>query len=199
VSVRYNPCVSNRVETQYGVLEGERRPTHLAFLGIPYAAPPIAALRFAAPAPPAAWSGVREASKFGASSLQGTPFAVGLGSEGPESEDCLYLNVFTRALGARKRPVLFWIHGGAYTVGSAGVPLYEGGPLVELGDVVVVTHNYRLGAFGFLDLGEAGERIGAITNVAILDHIAAHCTGGTPAVSSRDCAESCALSALAQP
>jgi para-nitrobenzyl esterase len=116
---------------------------------------------------------VREASKFAPSSLQGTPFAVGLGSEGPESEDCLYLNVFTRALGARKRPVLFWIHGGAYTVGSAGVPLYEGGRLVELGDVVVVTHNYRLGAFGFLDLGEAGERIGAVPNVAILDHIAA--------------------------
>jgi para-nitrobenzyl esterase len=69
--------------------------------------------------------------------------------------------------------VLFWIHGGAHTAGSAGVPLYEGGPLVELGDAVVVTHNHRLGAFGFLDLGEAGERIGAVPNLAILDHIAA--------------------------
>jgi para-nitrobenzyl esterase len=116
---------------------------------------------------------VREASKFGPSSLQGTVLAAGLGTNGSASEDCLYLNVFTRSLGARKRPVLFWIHGGAYTVGSAGVPLYEGGPLVELGDVVVVTHNYRLGALGFLDLGEPGERIGAVPNAAILDHIAA--------------------------
>jgi para-nitrobenzyl esterase len=165
--------VSTRVETQFGVLLGEQRPTHLAFLGIPYAAPPLGTLRFAPPAPPQAWPGLREATRFGPASLQGISLATGLSAQGEESEDCLYLNVFTRALGTRKRPVLFWIHGGAHTVGSAGVPLYEGGPLVELGDAVVVTHNHRLGAFGFLDLGEAGERIGAVPNLAILDHIAA--------------------------
>jgi para-nitrobenzyl esterase len=170
---RYNVEVSPRVEIEHGVLEGEARDTYLAFRGIPYAAPPVGTLRFAPPAPPEAWSGVRAATKFGPSSLQGSSLAAGLSAEGAESEDCLYLNVFTRALGARKRPVLFWIHGGAYTVGSSGVPLYEGGPLVDLGDVVVVTHNYRLGAFGFLDLGEPGERFGALPNVAILDHIAA--------------------------
>ncbi len=162
-----------RVETEYGLLAGEARAGHLAFLGIPYAAPPLGALRFAPPTQPEAWSGVREATKYGPSSLQGSTMAAGLGAEGSESEDCLYLNVFTRALGARKRPVLFWIHGGAYTVGSSGVPLYDGGPLVELGDVVLVTHNYRLGAFGFLDLGEQSERFGALPNVAILDHLAA--------------------------
>jgi para-nitrobenzyl esterase len=171
--VRYNPPVNTRVETQFGVLEGAKHPTHLAFLGVRYAAPPLAALRFLPPAPPETFAGVREAKTFGPSSLQGMPFAPGLGTEGAADEDCLYLNVFTRALGARKRPVLFWIHGGAYTVGSAGVPLYDGGPSVALGDVVLVTHNYRLGAFGFLDLGDAGEQRGAVPNGAILDHIAA--------------------------
>ena len=162
-----------RITIQSGPIEGLLRGRHRAFLGIPYAKPPLGRLRFAAPEPPEPWSAVRDATRFGPASLQGTPFAVGTNAEGPTSEDCLTLNVFMPASSGEKRAVLFWIHGGAYTVGGSCMPLYDGGPLCERGDVVVVTHNYRLGALGFLYLGEAGERIGAVPNAAILDHIAA--------------------------
>lgn len=165
--------MQTRTETTCGWVEGQARDHHIAFLGIPFAAPPLGERRFAAPEPAEPWSGVREAAKLGAPAMQGTPFAPGTEVEGRESEDCLTLNVYTPGVDTRKRPVLFWIHGGAFTVGSACQPIYDGGPLAELGDAVVVTTNYRLGVFGLLWLGEAAERFGAIPNLAILDQIAA--------------------------
>jgi para-nitrobenzyl esterase len=112
-----------------------------SFLGIPYAAPPIGALRWRAPQPPAPWTGVRD--------------VVSPGSRCPQSgqagtEDCLYLNVRTPFPVRSHLPVMVWIHGGGLVTGAGSD--YDAGPLVRKGQVIVVTINYRLGVFGFLDL-----------------------------------------------
>jgi para-nitrobenzyl esterase len=158
--------------TAYGRVEGEQRSKHVAFRGLPYARPPVGALRFCAPEPPEPWTGVRAARDFAASAPQGRTAAPGMLADGPQSEDCLYLNVYTPALDHARRPVLFWIHGGAFTLGSGSQPIYDGGPLTERGDVVVVTINYRLGALGYAYFGEHGD-IGATANPGQLDQVAA--------------------------
>jgi para-nitrobenzyl esterase len=165
--------MSTVVKTESGAVEGERYERHVAFRGIPYASPPVGPLRFAAPSPPLPWTGVRAARAFGASAIQGVSFAPGSVAEGVTSEDCLYVNVYTPAADGRKRPVLFFIHGGAFIVGSSSAALYDGGPLAVFGDQVVVTFNYRLGAFGYLYLGELGQAWGAAPNAGALDQIAA--------------------------
>ena len=164
--------MSTIVATQYGSIEGERRGAHSAFLGIPYAKPPLGSLRFRAPEPPEPWTGVRPARAWGAAAIQGKAFAPGVLAEGKLSEDCLFLNVYTPAADGAKRPVMFWIHGGAFTVGTAGTALYDGGPLAHH-DVVVVTFNYRLGALGYLGLGDEGKRFGAVENRGAHDQLAA--------------------------
>jgi para-nitrobenzyl esterase len=162
------------VETSYGKLRGLQRTRHLAFLGVPYAAPPIGELRFKAPQPPAAWTGTRDALAVGCVAPQDPLAAPGFKASGPESEDCLYLNVYTPASDGGRRPVLFWIHGGGFSHGAGSQPSYDGGALAERGDVVVVTINYRLGALGYLYLGEhGGKEWGAATNAGQLDQIAA--------------------------
>ncbi len=157
------------IETTTGKIEGLVRDGHLAFLGIPYAAAPIGVRRFRAPAPAIPWTGVRETKTFGASCPQPPSLLIGMDT-GPQDEDCLFLNVWTPAVDAARRPVLVWIHGGGFTGGSGRQPIYDGGVLSRRGDVVVVTINYRLGAFGFLALG--GNH-GTRHNLAILDQIAA--------------------------
>jgi len=162
------------VETTLGKIEGEKLAQVSVFRGIPFAAPPIGPLRFRAPQPAAPWHGVRSALAFGPAAMQGTSKVLGMEAIGPKSEDCLYLNVFTPAADGRKRPVMFWIHGGAFKLGSASSPLYEGSRLAARGDVVVVTTNYRLGALGYLSLHEhGGARLGASANCGQLDQIAA--------------------------
>jgi para-nitrobenzyl esterase len=163
-----------QVRTRHGMVEGEQRSGHVAYRGIPFAKPPVGALRFRAPEPPEDWSGVRAALTYGPSAMQGGSAIMGMSATGPRSEDCLYLNVDTPAVDGKRRPVLFWIHGGGFTLGSGSSPIYDGGPLAERGDVVVVTINYRLGALGYLSLLEhGGERLGASANVGQLDQIAA--------------------------
>jgi para-nitrobenzyl esterase len=169
------------VETLHGKVSGESLGTHERFRGIPYAAPPTGALRFRAPNPVAAWHGEREAVKFGPSAPQNPSLLPGMDA-GLQSEDCLYLNVYTpRADGAR-RPVLFWIHGGGFTGGSGGQALYDGGRLAARGDVVVVTINYRLGALGYTHLPGLDANLGQQDQIAALrfvrDNIAAF--GGDP-------------------
>jgi para-nitrobenzyl esterase len=160
------------IEIDSGRLRGAQHADHQAFLGIPYAAPPLGSLRFAAPRPIPGWRGTRDALAFGAAALQ--PQRPPVEVAGPLSEDCLYLNVFTPAADGRKRPVLVWIHGGGFIVGASSQPTYYGGPLAARGDVVVVTINYRMGAFGYLYLGgHGGERWGAESNLGQLDQIAA--------------------------
>jgi para-nitrobenzyl esterase len=161
------------VKTESGAVEGEARAGHVSFRGIPYAAPPTGPRRFQPPAPPAPWTGVRDARTFGASAIQGESFAPGSRAEGATSEDCLFLNVYTPAADGGRRPVLVFVHGGAFIVGSSSAPLYDGGPLAVFGDQVVVTFNYRLGALGYLCLGDAGTTWGATPNAGLLDQVAA--------------------------
>src|SRR5215470_14061942 len=163
--------------TRQGRVEGEEIGGLAIFRGIPYAAPPVGARRWLAPQPPESWSGVRKATSFGGTAPQNTialdvlpAFVI----KEPQTEDCLYLNVWTpRADGAR-RPVLVWIHGGAFTIGSGAQTLYDGAALAKRGDVVVVTINYRLGALGFLRLAElTNGAIPSTGNEGILDQVAA--------------------------
>jgi para-nitrobenzyl esterase len=162
-----------RVATTYGQLEGVQRERHQAFLGIPFAAPPVGERRFKAPEPPASWTGVRPAKEWGNAARQTTHPIPGFAASGPQDEDCLYLNVYTPSADGGRRPVMFWIHGGGYTHGTAAEPLYDGGPLATRGDVVVVTINYRLGAFGFLHLDDHLPGKGLSANCGQLDMIAA--------------------------
>ncbi len=163
------------VETRDGRLEGCDEDGILTFRGIPYARPPVGDLRFRAPQPPEPWTGVREAKSFGYSAPQ-APLAIPLpGMEvGELDEDCLTLNVFTPGTDAERRPVLFWIHGGGFVIGSSAQPLYDGIPLARRGDVVVVTINYRLGPLGFLFLSDLCPDLeGAVGNAGLRDQIAA--------------------------
>jgi len=164
------------VETRLGKLRGAREEGLERFLGIPFAAPPLGARRFAAPEPAAPWAGVRDATRFGPSAPQlPIPFDLIAGMDvGATDEDCLYLNVFAPAADGGRRPVLVWIHGGAFTIGSGSQRMYDARPLVRRGDVVVVTLNYRLGAFGFAHLGLLGVP-GAeeAVNLGLQDQVAA--------------------------
>jgi len=164
------------VETRNGKLAGTVEDGVTVFRGIPYAAPPVGELRWLPPQPAANWAGVRQAVAFGASPMQnGSPLDKLLGGDvGPTSEDCLYLNVWTPAADGNKRPVMVWIHGGAYMIGSGSQAVYGGGRLAGRGDVVVVNINYRLGPLGFMNLNEAtGGAIPATGNEGLLDQVAA--------------------------
>lgn len=162
------------VETSYGKLRGSRRGEHLVFLGVPYAKPPVGELRFTAPQTLSAWAGARDALQPGFAAPQDILATPGFTATGPTSEDCLYLNVYTPAADARRRPVMFWIHGGGFSMGAGSEATYDGGLLAERGDVVVVSINYRLGALGYLYLGaHGGPQWGAATNAGQLDQIAA--------------------------
>jgi para-nitrobenzyl esterase len=168
--------MSQRVETSHGFLQGVQDGGIRVFRGIPFARPPVGERRFRRPEPLEPWPGVRDATAFGPSAPQMKlefDFLPGL-DVGPQSEDCLYLNVFAPEGPGSRRPVLVWIHGGAFTIGSGSQALYDVRPLVRRGDAVLVTVNYRLGALGFLHLAElAGEEFGFAANAGLLDQVAA--------------------------
>jgi para-nitrobenzyl esterase len=165
------------VETVQGKAQGKQinHKKVNAFLGLPYAAPPVGALRWKAPEPPEKWVGVRDASHYGAHCYQGFPFDDMVFQDSGPSEDCLSLNVFSpaNATSKSKLPVMFWIHGGGYSGGSASEPRHDGDFLPTKG-VVLVTINYRLGVFGFLATADlAKEADGAAGNYGLLDMVAA--------------------------
>lgn len=161
------------VTTTRGAVAGATREGHSAYLGIPFAAPPGGDGRFRAPRPLSSWQGVRQATEWGKAARQTSHPIPGFAASGPQDEDCLYLNVFTPAADGKRRPVLFWIHGGGFTHGTAAEPLYDGGPLATRGDVVVVSTNYRLGALGFLHLEDHLPGRGLSANTGLLDLVAA--------------------------
>jgi para-nitrobenzyl esterase len=169
------------VETTHGRIEGVQQPTHQRFRGIPFARPPVAALRFRAPAPLEPWSGVRDASEYGLSAPQNPSLLPGM-EPGPQGEDCLYLNVYTPAADSARRPVLVWIHGGGFTGGSGSQALYDAGRLAAQGDVVVVTVNYRLGALGYLYADGLDANPGQLDQIAALEWVRdnAETFGGDP-------------------
>jgi para-nitrobenzyl esterase len=161
------------VEIASGKLAGRQHSGVQAFLGIPYAAPPLGRLRFAPPRPVEAWTGVRSAVAPGGACPQPESILPGM-APGPQSEDCLFLNVYTPRADRGRRPVLVWIHGGGFVTGSASQAIYDGARLAQRGDVVVVTINYRLGALGFLAPVAAALRLdGATDNAGLLDQVAA--------------------------
>ena len=146
--------------TTHGKVRGFVDQDILGFKGIPYG-DDTAKHRFQAPRPPPSWTGTRDTVKFGPRAPQGGRGQSSASSAGtppdPVSEDCLYLNVWTPGLrDSAKRPVMVYIHGGGYNALSANDPLYDGVRLCQRGDVVVVTLNHRLNAFGYLYLAELG-------------------------------------------
>lgn len=161
------------VSTQQGLVEGEALENVVAFRGLPYAAPPTGRLRFQAPRPPAPWSGVRSGLDMGPACPQLIDADITENNHAVMAEDCLSLNIWTPKVDSRKRPVMVWIHGGAFVVGSARNTSYDGAPLAARGDVVVVTINYRLGAWGFLSLSSFGPAYSESANVGLLDQVAA--------------------------
>lgn len=160
-------AVSTVAATRAGRVRGLREQGVHAFKGIRYGADTTGA-RFQPPRAPRAWSGVADATAYAASAPQ-------RGGAGPGSEDCLFLNVWTPALAdGGKRPVLVYIHGGGYDTGSGSDPLYDGTRLCRRGDVVVVTVNHRLNAFGYLHLGRiGGAEVAASGNAGQLDLVLA--------------------------
>lgn len=146
-----------------------------AFLGLPYAAPPVGDLRWKAPEPPAKWKGDRDATKFGAHCAQGHVFDDMVFQDAGPSEDCLFLNVYAPAgsTDMSKLPVMFWIHGGGYSGGASSEPRHNG-DFLPLKGVVLVTINYRLGVFGFLATTDlAKEANGVAGNYGLMDMVAA--------------------------
>ncbi len=160
--------------TTDGWVEGSVRNGIESFKGIPFAAPPIGNLRWRAPQPVRAWSGVLLATRYRAACMQRGMYPPDASPE-PVSEDCLYLNLWRPAApSAPHLPVMVWIHGGALEQGSASVPLYAGVHLARRG-VIVVTVSYRLGALGFLALPAltTESRRHSSGNYGLLDQLAA--------------------------
>jgi para-nitrobenzyl esterase len=169
---------ADQVKVESGVLEGTAGtdPAVRVFKGVPFAAPPVGDLRWKAPRPAAAWTGIRKADTWGTRCMQGNMFGGALVSrETSMGEDCLYLNVWTTAKSTEeRRPVLVVIHGGGFAAGSASEPRCDGEWYANQG-IVVVGFNYRLGLFGFMAHPELTKEGGApgSGNYGMLDQVAA--------------------------
>jgi para-nitrobenzyl esterase len=161
----HNPAL---VQTAAGTLRGTVGSDHRLFAGVPYAAAPVGPMRFAAPGPAPGWPGERDATRPGPRCIQDPDLDPERGAN--TAEDCLSLNVWTPPVSDELRPVMVWIHGGAFAGGSSGI--YDAARMAARGDIVVVTINYRLGTLGFLAhpaLGSAGD----IGNYGLADQQAA--------------------------
>jgi para-nitrobenzyl esterase len=170
-------------ETTYGRIRGTNVGGVNVFKGVPYGATTTGRNRFMPPVAPAKWAGVRDALAYGPSAPQTEPgttrnaSALSVSGAGlpAEGEDCLVLNIWTPAVkDGRKRPVMFWCHGGGFSTGSGSSPVTEGANLARRGDVVVVTINHRLNVLGFTSLEEVGgQEFAASGDVGMMDIVAA--------------------------
>lgn len=169
------------VTTLNGKVSGIRKGELSIFKGIPFAAPPVGDLRWKAPQPVVNWPGVKACDKFSASPMQPTPVPFSMWTEEfiappkPLSEDCLYLNIWTKGKSKKdKLPVFVWIYGGGFTSGSAACAVYDGEEMAKQG-IVFVSINYRVGVFGFLAhpelTRESGKR--ASGNYGLMDQLEA--------------------------
>jgi para-nitrobenzyl esterase len=152
----------------HGTIKGMRDNGVDSYKGIPYALPPLGQLRFAPPQAAKPWSGELDCTRFGSQCSQASSFSA----PGPESEDCLTLNVWAPAENSRNLPVYVFIHGGGFAAGSGSLPDYDGSSFARHG-IVTVTINYRLGALGFFASGETRRQYGTTGNWGILDQIKA--------------------------
>ena len=177
------------VDTSFGDLRGELLDGVNIFRGIPFATPPVGELRWRAPKPPIAWSGVRDATRFGSPAPQlESPIQVASAYNGmwrafeDVSEDCLTLNIWSPNLSDAQLPVMVWIHGGAFNTGAGSQPMYEGSHLAKNNGVLVVTINYRLGPFGYFNHDQFDYNVGTLDQVAALKWIQTEITrfGGDP-------------------
>lgn len=162
------------VRVREGLLAGSEAGGIVFFKGVPYAAPPMGPLRFKPPVPALGWQGIRPATRFGSAPLQlnqsGVPTLDYLGA--PRAENCLLLNIWAPS-GPGPHPVIVWIHGGANETGAASQPLYDGASFAKAG-LVCVTVGFRLGVFGFLELGELlGPSFRGSANNGLRDIVAA--------------------------
>ncbi len=191
------PHRPNEARTTRGTLIGSSERGLVVFRGIRYAQPPVGERRFLPPVPVGPWEGAVAAGEFGPACPQGLGAADPPGGRprppvfgglfGPGlygmDEDCLHLNVWTPACDGAKRPVLVFVHGGAFRLGTSTAPSYDGAALCANGDVVIVTVNYRVGALGFMHLPELGAvNLGLLDQVAALEWVAAEIErfGGDP-------------------
>ena len=170
-----------RVRLEQGTVEGITNGGVHTFLGMPYAAAPIGERRWRPPMPPESWEGVREATHFGPACPQkgGASFDLRVQDQ---SEDCLFLNVWTSTLARDARqPVMVWIHGGGNLGGAGSEDAFDGAQLALHG-VTIVTFNYRLGAFGFLAHPDIGSNFAVLDQVAALSWVASNIAafGGDP-------------------
>lgn len=170
--------MSALVMTRSGRVEGNFENSQWAFKGIPYAAPPVGRLRWSAPQPVKPWEGVRSAKEFGTiapqNTLPGAEIIAELMAGEPQDENCLFLNIWTPNADSARRPVMVWIHGGAFLIGSGSQEMFRNNTLVTRGDVVMVSINYRMGALGFMNLKEiTGGKIPATGCEGLLDQITA--------------------------
>ncbi len=205
--------MSLTVETRYGQVRAAAERGVQVYRGIPFARPPLGALRLRPPLPPLRWEGVRECREFGAAAPQNPPRIPSL-SEAADpnwNDDCLSLNISTPGLDGEPKPVLVWIHGGNFVEGSASKPGLTGRALARRGDVIVVTIQYRLGVMGFLDpsaaepgAGDGAANLGLQDQVAALEwvHREIDAFGGDPTnvtLFGTDAGAGCAAALLAMP
>src|ERR1022692_3151294 len=168
-SARMGPTAT----TRYGTLRGRLSDGVVSFLGVPYAASPTGTLRFAAPKPPAAWTGVRDSGAFGPTPPKPDypkPFDTLLAEPNIAGDDWLNLNIWTPDPTANGLPVLVWIHGGAFANGNSAIPVYDGHAFARDG-VVLVTINYRLGIDGFALLPDPPANRGLLDQIAALEWV----------------------------